>query len=42
MSSNDIKIDLEDFKTILSKIGKIAGCVKMFDIDDWNSETIIC
>lgn len=41
MSSNDIKIDL-DFKTILSKIGKIAGCVKMFDIDDLNSETIIC
>ena len=40
MSSNDIKIDLEDFQTILSKIGKIAGYVKVFDIDDLNYETI--
>jgi cell division protein FtsZ len=40
MSSNDIKIDLQDFQTILSKIGKIAGCVKVFDIDDLNYETI--
>ena len=40
MSSNDIKIDLEDFQTILSKIGKIAGFVKVFNIDELNSETI--
>ena len=40
MSSNDIKIDLQDFQTILSKIGKIAGFVKVFNIDELNSETI--
>lgn len=38
MHSNDIKIDLEDFQTILSKIGKIAGYVKVFDIDNLNYE----
>mgnify|MGYP000855954984 CR=1 FL=1 len=40
MSSNDIKIDLQDFQTILSKIGKIAGYVKVFDIAELNHETI--
>jgi len=40
MSSNDIKIDLQDFQTILSKIGKIAGFVKVFNIDELNSETV--
>lgn len=34
MSSNYIKIDLEDFQTILSKIGKVAAYVKVFSLDD--------
>ncbi len=36
----DIKIDLEDFQTILSEIGKIAGFVKIFNIDDLSCEII--
>ncbi len=40
MSSNVINIDLQDLQTILSKMGKITGCVKVFDIADLNYETI--
>ena len=40
MSLDIAKNDLQDLQIILSKIGKIAGCVKVFDIDDLNSETI--
>ncbi|MDK2069864.1 hypothetical protein PT510_04550 [Aliarcobacter butzleri] len=36
----DTKIDLEDFQTILSEIGKIAGFVKIFNIDDLSCEII--
>ncbi len=34
MSSNVINIDLQDLQTILSKMGKITGCVKVFHIAD--------
>lgn len=40
MNSSEIKIDLQDFQTILSEIGKIAGFVKIFNIDDLNCEII--
>ena len=34
MNLNTAKIDLQDLQTILSKIGKVAGYVKVFNVED--------
>lgn len=34
MNLDTTKIDLQDLQTILSKIGKVAGYVKVFNVDD--------
>ena len=34
MNLNSGKIDLQDLQTILSKIGKVAGYVKVFNVED--------
>ena len=34
MSLDTAKNDLQDLQTILSKIGKVAGCVKVFNVED--------
>lgn len=34
MNLNTGRIDLQDLQTILSKIGKVAGYVKVFNVDD--------
>ncbi len=34
MSLETINTDLQDLQTILSKIGKVAGYVKIFNVED--------
>lgn len=34
MNLNTGKIDLQDLQTILSKIGRVAGYVKVFNVED--------
>ena len=34
MNLNSGKIDLQDLQTILSKIGRVAGYVKVFNVED--------
>mgnify|MGYP003453624544 CR=1 FL=1 len=37
MNLDTVKYDLQDLQTILSKIGKVAGCVKVFNFEDNNT-----
>ena len=38
MNLDTTTIDLEDLQNILSKIGKVAGCVKVFNINTISSD----